>query len=81
MNLKEKNQGEKSSLWNFTIDAKCALKKGDIVKILDDKGDTLEYAYLLTDVTMMHGMPIVNLKTQRTNQTIEMVVTSAIQKI
>ena len=81
MNSKEKSPGEKSSLWNFTIDTKSKLKKGDIVKILDTEGNVLEYAYLLTDVNMTLGMPLIQLKTQRTNQTIDMVVTNAIEKI
>jgi hypothetical protein len=67
--------------FNLKIDCKRQLYKGDLVKILDDKGDIIEYAYLLKDIYMMQGYPFAVLKLQRNNKILEMVITDAIQKV
>jgi len=69
------------SQFNSKIDCKRQLYKGDLVKILDEKGDIIEYAYLLKDIYMMQGYPFAVLKLQRNNKILEMVITNAIQKV
>jgi phosphopantetheine adenylyltransferase len=54
-------------LQSFTISKKTSLKCGDIIKILDIQGNTVEYAY-------------VDVRTQ-SNETVSMAVTNAIQKV
>jgi len=63
------------------IDKKADFVQGELVKIVDDKGEVLDYAYLIKDVYFVQGYPFVMLKTQRTDKTMEMVVTNAIQKV
>jgi hypothetical protein len=72
---------EKFSQFNLKIDRKKQLVEGDLVKILDDNGNVLDYAYLIKDVYYKQDYPFVTLKTQRTDKTLEMVVTNAIQKV
>lgn len=71
---------EKFSQFNLRIDKKADFVQGELVKIVDDKGEVLDYAYLIKDVYFVQGYPFVMLKTQRTDKTMEMVVTNAIQK-
>lgn len=81
MNLNTKVPKEKFSQFNLKIDRKKNLIEGDLVKILDGDGNVLDYAYLIKDVYYKQGYPFVMLKTQRTDKTLEMVVTNAIQKV
>lgn len=81
MSLNTKVPKEKFSQFNLKIDRKKQLVEGDLVKILDDNGNVLDYAYLIKDVYYKQGYPFVTLKTQRTDKTLEMVVTNAIQKV
>jgi hypothetical protein len=57
------------------------LKCGDLVKILDDQGNPIEYGYLLKEPVKNNGVLLLHIKTQRTNKTVEMALTNAIQKI
>jgi hypothetical protein len=66
---------------SFTIDKKAKFMQGDLVKILDDHGNILDYGYLIKDMWEENGMPLVRLKTQRTDKTLEMVLTNAIKKV
>lgn len=81
MNLNIKVPKVKFSPFNSKIDRKRKLYEGDLVKIVDDKGEVLDYAYLIKDIYFIQGYPFVMLKTQRTDKTMEMVVTNAIQKV
>jgi hypothetical protein len=81
MSLNTKVPKEKFSQFNLKIDRKKQLVEGDLVKILDADGNVLDYAYLIKDVYYKQGYPFVTLKTQRTDKTLEMVVTNAIQKV
>jgi hypothetical protein len=63
------------------IDKKADFVLGELVKIVDDKGEVLDYAYLIKDIYFVQGYPFVTLKTQRTDKTLEMVITNAIQKV
>ena len=81
MNLNIKVPKEKFSQFNLRIDKKADFVQGELVKIVDDKGEVLDYAYLIKDVYFVQGYPFVMLKTQRTDKTMEMVVTNAIQKV
>jgi hypothetical protein len=67
-------------LQSFTISKKTSLKCGDIIKILDIQGNTVEYAYLLKDPVKTNGVFIVDVRTQ-SNETVSMAVTNAIQKV
>jgi hypothetical protein len=71
----------KFSPFNFRIDKKAKFIEGELVKIVDDAGNVLDYAYLIKDMYYIQGYPFVMLKTQRTDKTMEMVVTNAIQKV
>lgn len=81
MNSKDAKQEGEPTLWSFTISKKCKFIQGDLVKILDDEGNVLDYGYLIKDMWEENGMPLVRLKTQRTDKTLEMVLTNAIQKV
>ena len=81
MNLKDEKQGEEHSPWSFMIDKKTKLSEGDLVKVMDENGNILDYAYLIKDMWEEHGMPIIRVKTQRTDKDLEMVVTNAIKKV
>jgi hypothetical protein len=81
MNLNIKVPKEKLSQFNLKIDRKKQFVEGDLVKILDENGDVIDYAYLIKDVYYKQGYPFVTLKTQRTDKTLEMVITNAIQKV
>ena len=81
MSLNIKVPKVKFSLFNLRIDKKADFVQGELVKIVDDKGEVLDYAYLIKDVYFVQGYPFVMLKTQRTDKTMEMVVTNAIQKV
>jgi hypothetical protein len=72
---------EKFSQFNLRIDKKADFVLGELVKIVDDKGEVLDYAYLIKDIYFVQGYPFVTLKTQRTDKTLEMVITNAIQKV
>jgi hypothetical protein len=72
---------EKFSQFNLRIDKETKLVEGDLVKILDETGNVLDYAYLIKDIYFVQGYPFVMLKTQRTDKTMEMVLTNAIQKV
>ena len=72
---------EKFSQFNLRIDKKADFVEGQLVKIVDDNGEVLDYAYLIKDIYFIQGYPFVMLKTQRTDKTMEMVVTNAIQKV
>jgi hypothetical protein len=67
-------------LQSFTISKKTSLKCGDIIKIHDIQGNTVEYAYLLKDPVKTNGVFIVDVRTQ-SNETVSMAVTNAIQKV
>jgi hypothetical protein len=77
----QSEEKQKYMLYSFRIDKKTKLKQGDIVKILDQNGDILEFAYLVTDMKVVNGYPFITIKTQKTEKTIEMILTNAIQKI
>ena len=81
MNLKDENQGVEHTPWSFTIDKKTKLLSGDLVKILDEDGNVLDYGYLIKDMWEEHGMPLIRVKTQRTDRDLEMVLTNAIKKV
>lgn len=81
MSLNIKVPKVKFSPFNSKIDRKRKLNQGDLVTILDDKGDIIDYAYLINDIYLIQGYPFVTLKLQRTNKTVEMVITDAIQKV
>lgn len=81
MNSNIKVPKEKFSQFNLRIDKKADFVQGELVKILDGDGNVLDYAYLIKDVYFVQGYPFVMLKTQRTDKTMEMVVTNAIQKV
>lgn len=81
MNLKDEKQGEEHTPWSFMIDKKTKLSAGDLVKVMDENGNILDYAYLIKDMWEEHGMPIIRVKTQRTDRDLEMVVTNAIKKV
>jgi|688.fasta_scaffold454566_2 hypothetical protein len=72
---------EKFSQFNLRIDKRADFVEGQLVKIVDDNGEVLDYAYLIKDIYFIQGYPFVMLKTQRTDKTMEMVVTNAIQKV
>lgn len=67
---------------NFTINVTktTELKCGDLVKILDMWGNTLEYAYLLKDPVKINGVHTIDIKTQM-GETLSVAVTNAIQKV
>lgn len=71
----------KFSPFNLRIDKRANFIAGDLVKIIDEDGRVLDYAYLIKDIYFKQGYPFVTLKTQRTDKTLEMVVTNAIQKV
>lgn len=77
----EVNTQNEHTLQSFTASKKTDLKCGDLVKILDDRGNPIEYGYLLKEPVKKNGVLLVNIKTQRTNKTVEMAITNAIQKI
>ena len=81
MSLNIKVPKEKFSQFNLRIDKETKLVEGDLVKILDETGNVLDYAYLIKDIYFVQGYPFVMLKTQRTDKTMEMVLTNAIQKV
>ncbi len=81
MSLKDAKQEGEPTLWSFTIDKKTKFMQGDLVKILDDEGNVLDYGYLIKDMWEENGMPLIKLKTQRTDKTLEMVLTNAIKKV
>ena len=81
MSLNIKVPKVKFSPFNFRIDKKAKFIEGELVKIVDDAGNVLDYAYLIKDMYYIQGYPFVMLKTQRTDKTMEMVVTNAIQKV
>ena len=81
MNSNIKVPKEKFSQFNLRIDKKANFVEGELVKIVDDNGEVLDYAYLIKDIYFIQGYPFVMLKTQRTDKTMEMVVTNAIQKV
>jgi len=81
MSLNIKVPKEKFSQFNLKIDRKISLTEGDLVKIIDGNGNVLDYAYLIKDMYFRQGYPFVTLKTQRTDKTLEMVLTNAIQKV
>lgn len=81
MSLNIKVPKVKFSPFNFRIDKKAKFLEGELVKIVDDVGNVLDYAYLIKDMYYVQGYPFVMLKTQRTDKTMEMVVTNAIQKV
>ena len=81
MSSKDAKPGEEHTLWSFTIDKKAKLKSGDLVKILDEQGNVMDYGYLIKDMWEEWGMPLIRLKTQRTDRDLEMVVTNAIKKV
>jgi hypothetical protein len=81
MSSKDAKQEGEPTLWNFTINKKPNFNKGDLVEILDDDGNILDYGYLIKDMWEENGIPLVKLKTQRTDKTLEMVLTNAIKKV
>lgn len=81
MNSKVVKPGEEHTLWSFTIDKKTKLVSGDLVKILDEQGNVMDYGYLIKDMWEEHGMPLIRVKTQRTDRDLEMVLTNAIKKV
>ena len=81
MSLKDENQGVEHTPWSFMIDKKTKLLSGDLVKILDEDGNVLDYGYLIKDMWEEHGMPLIRVKTQRTDRDLEMVLTNAIKKV
>ena len=81
MNLNIKVPKVKFSPFNSKIDRRRKLNEGDLVKILDEKGDVIDYGYLIKDTYYIQGYPFITLKTQRTDKTVEMVITDAIQKV
>lgn len=81
MNSNIKVPKVKFSPFNLKIDKKSNFVEGELVKIVDDKGEVLDYAYLIKDIYFVQGYPFVMLKTQRTDKTMEMVLTNAIQKV
>lgn len=81
MNLNIKVPKVKFSPFNSKIDRNRKLYEGDLVKILDEKGDVIDYGYLIKDTYYIQGYPFITLKTQRTDKTVEMVITDAIQKV
>jgi hypothetical protein len=72
---------ENHTLLNFTICKTTKLKQGDSVKIFDGSGKIVEYGYLLNNPVKSNGIFLANIKTQRANVVLEMVLTDAIQKI
>ena len=81
MNSKDAKQEGEHTPWSFTIDKKTKLLSGDLVKILDEDGNVLDYGYLIKDMWEEHGMPLIRVKTQRTDRDLEMVLTNAIKKV
>jgi hypothetical protein len=81
MSLNIKVPKEKFSQFNLRIDKKSNFVQGELVKIIGENGEVIDYAYLIKDVYYIQGYPFVMLKTQRTDKTFEMVVTNAIQKV
>lgn len=81
MSLNIKVPKVKFSPFDSKIDRKRKLNEGDLVKILDENGDIIDYGYLIKDMYFIQGYPFATIKTQRTDMTIEMVITSAIQKV
>jgi hypothetical protein len=81
MNSKDAKQEGEPTLWSFTIDKKTKLIQGDLVQIMDEEGNVMDYGYLIKDMWEEHGMPLIRLKTQRTDRDLEMVLTNAIKKV
>jgi hypothetical protein len=81
MNSNTKVPKEKFWQFNSKIDRKRTLNEGDLIKILDQNGEVIDYGYLIKDIYFKQGYPFVTIKTQRTDKTLEMVVTDAIQKV
>ena len=81
MSSSQKDQRGERSQWNFKINKKSGLKPGDVIKIIDETGKTLEFGYITNDIFEVDGMPIANITLQRNMLKVEMVVTDAIQKI
>ena len=71
---------EKFSQFNLKNSKKSNLVNGDLVKILDGDNNIIEYAYLIKDIYYEQGWPFVELKTQRTNKKLKLVLTDAVQK-
>jgi hypothetical protein len=69
-----------SQSFTISINKTTDLKSGDLIKILDMRGDPLEYAYLLKDPVKMNGIFIIDIKTQN-GETVAVAVTNAIQKV
>lgn len=72
---------QKFSQFNLKKCKKIKISIGDLVKILDDNNNIIEYGYLIKDIYYEHGWPFVELKTQRNDRIIKMVLTDAIQKV
>jgi acyl-ACP thioesterase len=66
---------------DLKIDYESNLVYGDVIQILDDKGEIQDYAYLNSDVKISYGVAFVNVTSQKTGKNIEIVVTDAIKKI
>lgn len=81
MNSGIKEQAEKFSLFSLKNSKKLKLDVGDLVKILDENKNVIEYAYLIKDIHYEQGWPFIEVRTQRTNKTLKMVLTDAIQKV
>ena len=81
MNLNIKVPKVKFSPFNSKTDRKRKLNEGDLIKIIDENGDVIDYGYLIKDTYYIQGYPFVIVKTQRTDKTVEMVLTNAIQKV
>jgi hypothetical protein len=72
---------EKLLFSNWSLTDKPDINRGDIIKMLDDVGNTIEHAYLLNDPVKENGLFFADVRTQATNKTIRICITNAIQKI
>lgn len=57
------------------------LKAGDVIALLDENKNIYDFAYLLKDPAITDNMPILNLKSQRTQFVFDMVLTDVVKKI
>lgn len=65
----------------FEIDYKTRFKTGELVKIVDQSNNIIQYGYVAANSKQISGVPFVEIMSQRDKKIIKLVVTNAIQKI
>ena len=81
MKLDVPNELNRPMQLKLKIEYASELKIGDVVQILDQDKNVLEYAYVDSEVNNEYGMPVISLVSQKTGIKFSMVITNAVQKI